>query len=46
MWTVTVYIMDSTSYTIMHNDNNAMNHKQRHELYYTGYIIIIQFNSI
>ena len=36
--------MDSTCYTIMYNDNNAMYYEPMHDLYKTGNTIIIELN--
>jgi len=38
--------MDSTSYTIMYNDNSGMYHEPRHELFYSGNTVIVELNSI
>ena len=38
--------LDSTRYTIMYNNNTGMYHEPRHELDYTGNIVIIELNSI
>jgi len=38
--------MDSTCYTIMHNDNTGMYHEPRHELYYTGNTVIVELYSM
>ena len=38
--------MDSTRYTIMYDNNTGMYHKPRHELDYTGNIVIVELNSI
>jgi len=38
--------MDSTRYTIMYISNTGMYHEPRHELDYTGNIVIVELNSI
>jgi len=38
--------VDSTRYTIMYNNNTGMYHEPRHELDYTGNIVIVELNGI